>query len=327
MKSLSIIILIFSIITLSTSSRIHKKSDEKHDQIKKDRDQFDEDLLWGGDEEDNDLEDDDEEYDDWHPDELDVEVRNARFRKLVEKMDANKDGSIDRQELVHWTLRALQNMDARELAEDFEIADEDEDGKVSWEEYVENIYGLEASLISDYKTDDLEENDELRDFNRLYNREYAKFMAADVNEDGSLNKEEYELFYNPGKEPKSTDFAIKEAMEKVDTDKDGQISHDEFVADGKIPNPPAEEEERDNLEEIFNQLDVNENGVLDGFELTLWIQQDNGEIAADETDHLMNEADEDGDMLLSYAEIHNAMEEFIESDATEYGYMLKHDEL
>lgn len=322
----SLFIILNLIAVILAASRIHKKHEEKEQKIKEDRDDFDEELLWHGDEEEEG--DDSEDYDDWHPDELDPDVRTERFAKLIKKMDANSDNKISREELVGWTLRALQNMDARELSDDFELADADHDGKVSWEEYVENIYGLPKSIIEGYTTEDLNNNEELKDFNRLFNREYAKFMAADANEDGFLNTEEYELFYNPGKEPKSTEFAINEALKNVDKNKDGKIDETEFLEDGKVPNPDLDdEEERENLEEIFDQLDLNSDKFLSGFELTLWIQQDNGEIAADETDHLMSEADSDEDGYLSYDEVHNAMEEFIESDATEYGYMLKHDEL
>jgi len=310
------------------ANRIHKKYEDKKADIEKDRDEFDEDLLWRGkdlDDEDDDYEDED--YDDWHPDELDPEVRKERFSKLIKKMDENNDGLIDKIELVHWTLRALQNMDARDLGEDFDIADDNGDGKVSWEEYVENIYGISQDKIPDYTKEDMDDDEELRDFNRMYNREYAKFVAADFNEDTLLNKEEYNLFYNPGKEPKSTEFAIKQALEHVDTNKDGKVDQEEFLADEHVKGHELNEDEMDNLSDIFQQLDIDENGVLENFELTLWLQQDNGEIAADETDHLFSQADEDEDGKLTYDEVHEAMEDFIESDATEYGYMLKHDEL
>ena len=170
MKYLS---LIASSSLLISANRIHKKFEEKKEAIEKDRDDFDEDLLWRGkdlDDEDDDYEDED--YDDWHPDELDADVRKARFEKLVKKMDENSDGFVDKAELVHWTLRALQNMDARELGEDFEIADDNDDGKVSWEEYVENIYGIPKEKLDSYATEDMANDSELADFNRLYNREY-----------------------------------------------------------------------------------------------------------------------------------------------------------
>ena len=60
----------------------------------------------------------------------------------------------------------------------------------------------------------------------------------------------------------------------------------------------------------------------------LWIQSDNGEIAVDEAAHLLDSADTDHDDKLTMQEVVDAMEEFLESDATEYGEMLRfHDEL
>merc|ERR1711979_52175 len=108
-------------------SRVHQNHDSKKEAIEKNRDDFDEKLLWGGEDMDEDEMDEGDYPDDdvfggeWHPDELDEEVRNNRFSRLVRKMDEDNDGFVDKKELVHWTLRALQNMDARELKEDWEI--------------------------------------------------------------------------------------------------------------------------------------------------------------------------------------------------------------
>ena len=79
---------------------------------------------------------------------------------------------------------------------------------------------------------------------------------------------------------------------------------------------------------MFAAFDLNNNSFIDGDELLLWIQADNGEIAVDEAAHLMDSADVDQDDRLSLQEVVDAMEEFLESDATEYGEMLRfHDEL
>ena len=66
-------------------------------------------------------------------------------------------------------------------------------------------------------------------------------------------------------------------------------------------------------------MDIDGNGELNDDELVLWIQQDNGEIAMDETIHLIETADADEDGKLTHEEVMHAMEDFIESDATEYG--------
>ena len=96
--------------------------------------EFDEDILnW----------DEDDFDEDWHPDELDEQTRSERFEKLIKRMDANNDKFIDKIELINWTLKALMSMDAREVGSDFETADENGDGQISFDEYVKNIFGID----------------------------------------------------------------------------------------------------------------------------------------------------------------------------------------
>lgn len=292
------------------------------------RDNFDEKLLWGGEDEDDDDDyPDDDPFDDWHPDELDEDVRTERFEKLIKKMDEDGDGFVDKTELVHWTLRALQNMDSRELKEDYDVANADGDDGVTWDEYVSNIYGVAAEKRDSFTATDLEEIAELQDFNRNFNRESAKFKAADADKNGKLDFKEYESFYNPGKDKEQTLRAVKLAVEAVDKNGDGQLNQEEFLNDFKDPSFTGGQDFKDQETEIFKDMDINSNNNLDGDELVLWIQQDNGEIAIDETIHLIETADADEDGKLTHEEVMHAMEDFIESDATEYGYMLKHDEL
>ena len=73
--------------------------------------------------------------DNWHHDDLEHQEKLNRFTHLAKKMDANKDGFVDKSELISWTLKALQNMDMKELDEDWEVSDHNEDGYISWEEY------------------------------------------------------------------------------------------------------------------------------------------------------------------------------------------------
>lgn len=320
-------LLLFCLVALCVSANRHADShNDKHAKMKDAAEDFDRDILEMGGEFEDDGEDDDD--DEWHPDELDEQERKNRFTHLAKKMDENSDGFVSKSELVHWVLRALQKMDERELEEDWGLADGNNDNYVDWHEYIENIYGLESKFHENFNRKDMEEQPELADYNRNYNREFAKFMAADASEDGKLSKEEYATFYNPGKNREQTEFAVKSALEFVDKNSDGMVSLKEYQNDYKneeykdMGHMDSQEET-----DIFENLDLNNNKFLDGDELILWIQADNGEIAVDEADHLIETADGDGDGTLSLQEVLDAMEDFIESDATEYGNMLRHDEL
>lgn len=304
-----------SIVLLATTTLANRLSKMHEDKMQEDAMGFDEDILNF---------DEDEFDEEWHPDELDEETRNARFEKLIHRMDSNNDKFIDKGELIQWTLKALMSMDAREVGSDFETADEDEDGLISFDEYVKNIFGIDDVENMDSRLDD---NYELQDFNRQFHREHARWAAADTNSDGKLDKKEYELFYNPSLEEEFISVALAEAIPRVDVNDDGKIDQAEYMNDFKTP-WTGNDEWIQNEKETFQDLDLDKSGYIDtDIEKELWLLVDNGEISIDEADHLINVSDKDDDDKLSYEEVKDAMQDFIDSDATEYGFQLRHDEL
>jgi len=305
-----------SIVLLAVSGYASRLSKMHEDKMEHDAMGFDEDILNF---------DEDEDFDeDWHPDELDEGTRNERFEKLIHRMDTNNDKFIDKKELIQWTLKALMSMDAREVGSDFETADEDEDGLISFDEYVKNIFGIDDVENMDSR---LDENYELQDFNRQFHREQARWAAADTNNDGKLDEKEYELFYNPSQEQDFISVALAEAIPRIDANDDGKIDEAEYMNDFKTP-WVGTDEWLQNEKETFQDLDLDKSGYLDSdLEKELWLLVDNGEISIDEADHLINVSDKDDDDKLSYDEVKDAMQDFIDSDATEYGFQLRHDEL
>lgn len=282
------------------------------------------DEYYGEQDEDYDHDDDDEHFD-HHT--LNIDEKHKRFKKLIVKMDLNKDKEIDREELAKWVLKALQRMDEKNMDDDFEVADTNRDGLISFEEYVTGIYNIKPELVFEFTKNDVLRSPELRDYNRVYHREFSRFQVSDTNEDTFLDVVEYKEFYNPSHNHTLTDSAILLALEHTDTNKDGMLNFEEFINEGKIREIDMLEKDRGAYQEIFHNMDLNDNNQLDGLELYFWISQDNGEIAVDEVDHLILNCDEDMNDVLSYDEILHKMDEFLESDATEYGNMLQHDEL
>merc|ERR1712038_1746132 len=176
--------------------------------------------------------------------------------KIIEKMDVNKDKFIDKVELIRWTMKALQSMDAREIASDFEQADDDEDGLISFDEYVKNIFGIDDHENIDGRIDD---SYELQDFNRQFHREEARWAAADANNDGKLTPEEYEMFYFPSSQEGFIETALVEALPRVDTNGDGKLDKDEYMNDFKTP-WAGNEEWISNEKETFEDLDLDKSG-------------------------------------------------------------------
>ena len=329
--------------TILQNSLARLRSEEIQQKMEENRHKFDQEMIEKGntwteeDYEDYDYNYDDEDQDeffanqddeDFHPDDLEPHVKKIRFENIIKRMDLDKDDYIEREELAKWTLMALQRMDSKTIREDFENSDQDGDDFVTFVEYVNGIYGVAHNQVMDFKVYEAEQSPELADFNRLWHREYARFTSADKNNDEKLDKEEYKQFYNPGYDHSSTEQAISSAMAFVDTDSDGSLSFQEFLDEGKVKlTHKMMEKDINGLREVFDQMDLDDNDFLNDFELFLWINEDNGEIAADETDHLIQEVDVDQDDLLSYDEMMLKIDEFMESDATEYGMQLQHDEL
>jgi len=57
------------------------------------------------------------------------------------------------------------------------------------------------------------------------------FLAADVDKDGNLSKEEFRYFYTPEDYPHMQPVVLLGVMNRFDTDKDGKITFDEFIGD------------------------------------------------------------------------------------------------
>lgn len=80
-------------------------------------------------------------------------------------------------------------------------------------------------------------------------------------------------------------------------------------------------------EERFTDFDKNRDGILDKKEIKDWVLPDNNEAAVEEAEHLIERSDSDKDSKLSIEEIINNHEDFVGSQATNYGEFLPKDEL
>jgi Ca2+-binding EF-hand superfamily protein len=173
------------------------------------------------------------------------------------------------------------------------------------------------------------DTDSFREYNKMYNRDRARFDAADIDKDGKLTEGEFLLFKNPLKDENVKAVVIDEALKAVDTDGDGKISLEEYLNDWHVK-PANVDEDFDELEtDRFNdEYDRNSDGYLTGDELLFWLSPDNTEIAIDEAEHLVDMCDEDEDEKLTPDEIVDNHDLWVDSDATEYGAQLRHyDEL
>ena len=69
----------------------------------------------------------------------------------------------------------------------------------------------------------------------MYNRDKARFDAADIDGDEKLTEAEFVLFKNPLKDEAVKTAVIAECLNVVDTDKDGKINLQEYLNDWHVP--------------------------------------------------------------------------------------------
>ena len=69
----------------------------------------------------------------------------------------------------------------------------------------------------------------------MYNRDKARFDAADIDGDEKLTEQEFVLFKNPLRDEAVKTAVLAECLSVVDTDKDGKISLQEYLNDWHVP--------------------------------------------------------------------------------------------
>lgn len=60
-------------------------------------------------------------------------------------MDANGDGYVDKEELSAWVLKSFKNLAVEEGEDRLEEDDEDDNGLVSWEEYLKGSFDFDEN--------------------------------------------------------------------------------------------------------------------------------------------------------------------------------------
>lgn len=89
----------------------------------------------------------------------------------------------------------------------------------------------------------------------------------------------------------------------------------------------ATDEARISSEDNFAELDKDKDSILSLEELKEWVVPGTDELADDEANHLISMADINGDGQLTMEEILDKTDQFVGSSATDYGNVLRHEEL
>lgn len=255
---------------------------------------------------------------------LSPEESKKRLAILVSKMDLNNDKFIDRHELKAWILRSFKKLSEEESEDRFDDLDENNDEKVSWDEYTKDVYGVYGD--DGVKRNTLDDEEE----NKLLNDDKEMFDAADLNKDGYLSASEHLLFHSPEESSHMLPIILKQTLRDKDLNNDGVINFQEFIGDN------AKNHDKEWLisekERFDNDFDKDNDGFLNHNEILSWIVPSNEEVASEEVSHLFAASDDNHDDRLSYDEIIDKYDIFVGSEATDYGDHLQnidefHDEL
>lgn len=236
---------------------------------------------------------------------------------MANKMDADKNGFIEKDELVAYTKQAMVEMQTRELVEEFTELDENKDGQITWKEFSDEVYG------------DIDENqnqmhsDERESYLKSVRDEKKLFGAADKNGDGKLSADELRAFRHPVMTEETKKVSIEKILNEHDKDKNGTIDVNEYI--GHLMSEDDEEDENKEWikyekEKFTENLDLNKDGVLSGDEiLKLGGPQSLDERALEEAVHLIKECDANRDGKLTEEEILNNHSIWLHTDATNFG--------
>ncbi|XP_048758659.1 reticulocalbin-2-like [Ostrea edulis] len=256
-------------------------------------------------------------------DEMEPEEAKRRLKVLAVEMDSDKDGFVSRQELIDWIMNSFRKLDMEDSMEQFEECDENNDNKVTWREYLSRHHGFNINDYKEYSN----EQEAVDEFTKVLEEDKKKFDAADVDKDGALTKKEHVAFLYPADFPHMHDVEMERVLMDHDKNGDGTITKEEFLAD-------TDKNDKELVlveEERFGDFDRNKDGVLDKKEIKDWVLPDNNEAAVEEAEHLIQRSDMAGengkDGKLSIEEIVSNHEDFVGSQATNYGEFLPKDEL
>jgi len=136
----------------------------------------------------------------------------ATAKEIFDALDQDHDGSIDHNDMKKALSNAGYKLEDDEIKALIKMADADNSGKVSWQEFLKVV--------------------EKRPIRRRIEASLRKlFQAMDVDGSGYLTKDDLKkLLKDAGYANEISDAELGKLIAKVDTSGDGKVSFEEFVA-------------------------------------------------------------------------------------------------
>lgn len=319
-------VLVFTLIAITLSSAIPKPGEGKNRVVDKD---LSDQKHFDGDDHDHNKEYDHEAFlgkDEAQTfDQLTPEESKNRLGLIYDKIDKDGDKQVSEKELQEWISHVQKHYVYSDTDRQWKEHDPEAD-TITWESYKKKTYGF------------LEEDEADKDDGDGYNykdmirRDERRWKKADRDGDNKLTKEEFADFLHPEEADHMRDIVVDETLEDIDKDKDGFISLEEYIGDmyNEADNKDSEEPEwvKSERDMFKSARDINKDGKMDREEIKKWILPSGFDHIESEAKHLIGEADEDKDGVLSKEEVLNKYDLFVGSQATDFGEALtRHTEL
>ena len=215
----------------------------------------------------------------------------AKLKKVIKRMDTNKDGKVTKEELVAWLKKVVFKGAVLEAKKKGKIGPSDlnKDGKMSWDELYEEMKAANRQASA-------------ADFQRQVDLDKVKFRNADKNNDGFLDKKEYRFWISPDYFEGMEEYQIAKHVHEFDMNNDKQVSKNEYMqtVDGSKLSKEAVEGER----KRFAALDTNHDGLVSSEEIAPEsLKYAVSSVINDHADKMIKKGDTNGDGVLTKKEI------------------------
>lgn len=158
-------------------------------------------------------------------DQLSPEESTRRLGLIVDKIDKDKDGFVNQEELKDWIKYTQQRYIRDDIDRHWKSHNPDEKEKLHWKEYKSLVYGFMEE--TDHEAD--KTDNEGFSYAVMLKRDRKRWYVADQDGDDALTKEEFAAFLHPEEQEHMRDVVVLETMEDIDKDEDGKISLIEYI--------------------------------------------------------------------------------------------------
>lgn len=262
-----------------------------------------------------------------------------RLAMLVdEKIDTNKDGLVQLDELARWIRKCRGKFTHNDALRQWQSFADTTNG-LTWDEYAKQEYEHLESLMKD-AIDTLQLHDIKKSYDSHKRRDRRRWQIADVNHDDKLSLQEFINYLHPEQSPTMKNVLISERFETFDNNHDDRISLEEYISNLESEESVSRVPEirdawlKNHRDRFSSQLDLDKSNYLDAREFERGLNsKEFADSGVEEAQHLMTSADINRDHRLTKEEILAAYDEFISSYATDFGEALqthgstRHDEL